>query len=322
MERDSVSQHILIRAGGAQIGRTAITCREQPRPTFTQGFGDYDGMKGALDDQGRVYLMSDSELVLFSSSETPPIAYIALAGNGRVAISFIQASSAQLAHVDEFISFDEFKAWCACTGSERPRHSHLHRLHVFRGPVKQLVANATTFACLNSRGEVFTWGDARHRSLGRATTGEGAVSAVDAVIVEALGGIKIEKISAGGWITAALSEDGAAYLWGTGTPGMDECMRVLKDLDPSEVALLDIPGDDGEPVDIQDVTMGDGHVLLLTEGGKIFSAGENKNGQLGIGKEHQYAVDWKEVKIGESLQCSSVRAGPKSVFIKANQMGR
>lgn len=313
---------MLTRAGGTQTGCSAITCREQPRPTFTHGFGDYDGMKGALDDQGRVYLMSNSELVLFSNPETPRVAHIALAGNDRVAISFIKATGAQLAHVDEFISFDNFKAWCICTGLEQPRHSYLHRLHVFRGPVKQLIANATTFACLNGRGEVFTWGDARHRSLGRATTGEGAVSADDAVIVEALGGIKIEKISAGGWITAALSEDGAAYLWGTGTPGKDESMRFLKDLGPSEVALLDILGDDGEPVDIQDVTVGYGHVVLLTEGGKIFSAGENTNGQLGIGKEHQYSVDWKEVKIGESLRCSSVQAGPKSVFIKANQMGR
>ncbi|KAH0034587.1 RCC1/BLIP-II protein, partial [Aureobasidium melanogenum] len=179
--------------------------------------------------------------------------------------------------------------------------------------VAQLVANVTGFVCLTQEGNVYTWGDARHSSLGRSVT---ETEAKSPGLVESLAGIQIKKIASDGWMTAALSEDGAVYLFGTGTPGTQHLLSCLDGLDPTGAALVEIE-QNKEPLDFLDIAVGDGHVVLLTQDGHVYAAGDNRNGQLGLGqKASSYIKDWREVIIPGGRRCGAVYAGPKSSFFQ------
>lgn len=311
----------LIRAGANNRTWTHIAVQNRPQQQFIHGFGDHNGFIGALDTEGEVYLVdTDLSLALLPNIDKPGITHIALAGNNRVVIAFYQVSDVKLANIVEFPSIDHFKIWYSDPLSTiRYPHTRLS------ASIKQLTANATTFVCLMSTGEVYTWGDARHRSLGRNTVGENTTTAEEPGLVDALGGVKVVKVSAGGWMTAALSEDGAVYLWGTSTPGSKKAIRVLETLEPTEVALLEILDDDGEteePVDFKDVAVGDGHVVLLTDNGKLYSGGENTNGQLGMGQEKAYLEEWKPVSIDEQGHCNAVWSGPRCTIIGVKRRSR
>ncbi|KAI9839576.1 MAG: hypothetical protein M1819_002202 [Sarea resinae] len=174
----------------------------------------------------------------------------------------------------------------------------------------QLEANQTAFTALTESGVVYTWGDARHNHLGRDITPESPATRPGPV--EVLGGIPIKKISSGGWITAALSKDNDLYVWG-GRPG--ESNRI-KALPPSsdegeKVALVDIDGG----VDIADVAVGDGHIVVLTCDGRLFAAGRGVNGQLGAGAK-KFAEDWMHVNLGlgEGRSIINVYCGPWTSF--------
>ena len=121
--------------------------------------------------------------------------------------------------------------------------------------------------------------------LGRPISGDDTQPATKPGTVEALGGLRIGKIAAGGWMCAALSEDGALYVWGTTSPGSKAKINALKANDGGDVALVDIPNSDSdEPLDVLDVGVGDDHIAVIVEGNRLFVVGENTNGQLGSGQ--------------------------------------
>lgn len=275
---------------------------------------------GALDTEGRVYLTSprSKHPTLLPNPAGLSISAAALAGNDRFAICLHISANTPSAQVVEFHSLDDFKRWYHDI-SEMREKCCIH--HDIPGRVKQLTANSTTFACLTDGGEVYTWGDARHRSLGRGTTSEDGSRADRAGLVDALGGIKIVKISSGGWMHAALSEEGAAYLWGSGAPGKEDSIGSLEGLDSSEVGLVEINDNMGEPMDVLDVAVGAGHAVLLTQNGVVYSVGDNVNGQLGIGKGTLFARDWTKVDLSEDVKIVAVHAGPKSTMIKVELPG-
>ena len=185
------------------------------------------------------------------------------------------------------------------------------------GKCRQLVANVAAFAALMESGQVWTWGDARYRSLGRSIVATGmGTGAEEAGLVEAVGGIEVRGIAAGGWMMGAVSEDGAGYLWGAGMPGAGGTVGVLKGLEVGEAALLDIKGEDGEMLDVLDVAVGGGHVVVLCEGGKVFAAGENRNGQLGFQDGEKFCEDWTEIVKEGAL---SVIAGPKCTLVRTKE---
>ncbi|KAI4836058.1 RCC1/BLIP-II protein, partial [Aureobasidium sp. EXF-8845] len=237
------------------------------------------------------------------------VLHLAVAGNGHVAVILTSASSPRNS-ILEFTSFDKFREWFDDEVNDLHGPSFSHTVP---GRVTQLVANVTGFVCLTRDGNVYTWGDARHSSLGRSVA---ETEAKSPGLVECLAGIQIKKIASDGWMTAALSEDGAVYLFGTGTPGTQHSLSCLAGLNPVEAALVDIE-ERGEPLDFLDVAMGDGHVLLLAQDGRVFAAGDNRNGQLGLGqKASSYNKDWREVMIPKQHRCLAVFAGPKASFFQ------
>lgn len=158
---------------------------------------------------------------------------------------------------------------------------------------------------------MYSWGDARYSSLGRSIADAPAERPGP---IEALGGLKIKKIACGGWLNAALSEDGACYLWGAGAPGTDQTIRCLREAGAGEVVLVELSFERGtEPLDILDVAVGDNYIVLLAEGNLCFAAGENRNGQLGLGHFDHFVDDWTQIPLGAS-RVYSVVCGPKSTY--------
>lgn len=238
---------------------------------------------------------------------------MALAGNGKMAVTFKQAPNGRLCHVlcfdDLELLQDYYNAPAEATYDAEKQH------FMMQGQPRQLLAGTGTFLLRMESGEVYSWGDPRYSSLGRSIA---EAPAERPALVEALGGLTIKKIACGGWLNAALSEDGACYLWGTGTPGTDRTIRCLRDAGAGEVVLVELPNEDEEePLDVLDIAVGDNHVLLLAEGNRCFAAGDNKNGQLGLGHTQPFVDDWTRLALG-SYQVRSIVCGPKSTFAFAS----
>lgn len=289
-------------------------------------FGDdANGLLGFLDTQGRVHLLSNSPeqdnpratFTLSGGPEAPRISKLAIAGNGKIALTFKQAPNGQLTHVAEFTSFEDFTKWHN-DPSKADNYPSAH--HMLPGRPKQLLANGGNFILLMESREVYTWGDPRFRTLARPTAGPDSTPAEKPGLVEALGGLKIESVQCGpgvGWLASALSEDGALYLWGTTIPGEDGAIGCLREAGPGEVALVEIlPDPNAEPADVVSASVGRNHVAVVTDAGHLFVVGDNGNGQLGLGKEQPFAEGWTRVSSLDNL--SRVISGPKTTFTFAH----
>ncbi|KAI4730147.1 RCC1/BLIP-II protein [Aureobasidium sp. EXF-10728] len=298
-----------------RLGSTKIA-QEAPLPDLVTGFGDHNGLLGVLSRKGGVAFTEENQIEAHTASadslsddEGSSVSHLAVAGNGHVAVILASGSSPRTS-ILEFKSFDKFRQWFDDEVNDLHGPSFSY---IVPGRVTQLVANVTGFVCLTQDGNVYTWGDARHSSLGRSV---GETEAKSPGLVDSLAGIQIKKVASDGWMTAALSQDGAVYLFGTGTPGTQNSLSCLAELDSTGAALVDIE-EKGEPLDLLDVAVGDGHVLLLTQEGRVFTAGDNRNGQLGLGpKASTYIKDWREVIIPDHRRCAAIFAGPKSSFFQ------
>ncbi|KAK0259219.1 hypothetical protein LTS09_006043 [Friedmanniomyces endolithicus] len=208
-------------------------------------FGNHEGLLGLLSPSGDLSVVSPapesapSTLKLITTDASPAIRHIALAGTDRIAVTFRQAPNGRLCHVAEFANLEKFLAWYRDPSNA---DSYPDKHHMLAGRPKQLLANMSSLLLLMEGGEVYTWGDARYQSLGRSVVGEGATEADRPGIVEALGGLRIAKLATGGWLSAALSEDHALYLWGAASePGCEGSIKCLREAGAGEVALVELP---------------------------------------------------------------------------------
>ncbi|KAK5119383.1 hypothetical protein LTR85_007739 [Meristemomyces frigidus] len=281
-------------------------------------FGDHNGLLGFLDLDGGLACCGTTEaaaeggaaaFTTLTTEASPSLSHIALAGNERITVTFKQAPNGRLCHVVAFSDIDGFMAWYS---DHSAKGNYPERHHMLPGRPKQLLANAATFLLLLEGGEVYSWGDPRHQSLGRTTHGGDATPAEEPGVVEALGGLRISKIASGGWMSAALSEDGALYLWGGSPPGAEKFLSRLREAGAGEVTLVELPGDGNEPPDVIDVAVGDAHVVAVTADHRLFVVGDNKNGQLGLDSAQAFFEDWTEVEALQDVQ--RVVCGPKASF--------
>lgn len=198
----------------------------------------------------------------------------------------------------------------------------------------QLVTNATTTTALSSSGQVYTWTtDPRYPStLGRPYTGTPNFEPVPY-----LSETRIKKIASGGYMTAAISEDGELFLWGQSNPGTEEELGVLHRLNYDADAAVKketvVWGDsmqdddvkvlnifiDGKSATAYDVAVGFGHVLVAAEAETgehvVFAAGCGSEGQLGTGKAVPYEKEFIEVTALREKHVVQLGAAGWSSFI-------
>ncbi|XP_067094351.1 regulator of chromosome condensation [Osmerus mordax] len=137
--------------------------------------------------------------------------------------------------------------------------------------VVQVAAGGMHTVCVSDTGSVYTFGCNDEGALGRETSEEGSETVPGKVVLED----RVVQVSAGDSHTAALTEDGAVYLWGSfrdnsGVIGLLESMK--KCALPVKVPIK-------EPV--VKIVSGNDHLVMLTLGGDLFTSGCGEQGQLG-----------------------------------------
>lgn len=317
-------------------------------------FGDHTGVLGALTTDGDLLVCKDDDgdelIVARAESGSNPddaslrIAHLTISGTGKICISPFPSTSSN-SPSEQPLS----PSTSPPTLPQYPHYLHIHptlpfllqpptpltpQTHLLPQPPTQLLSSANTFTALLPSGEIYTWGDPRHHHLGRTPTP--TTPAQEPGLVTALGGIAIRKVASGGWITGAVSGEGDLYVWG-GRSGSSEggergagrirCLpspwsaagrrkdgeEVVEGEEEGEVALVDIAGG----VDVADVGVGAGHMLALTDDGRVFGVGLNSNGQVGFGEGRRFCEDWVEVpmRVGEGREVVGVECGYWSSFV-------
>ncbi|XP_062998747.1 RCC1 domain-containing protein 1 [Elgaria multicarinata webbii] len=181
---------------------------------------------------------------------------------------------------------------------------------------------------LSSAGTVFSWGGGRHGQLGHGEL----ESRAEPLLVDALHGVEVADVAAGGWHSAGISEAGDLYIWGWNESGQlalpskavaesqattavgagrgDVALNVARSQGAANSphkaafisiqpfpALLDMPCEAA----VSKVSCGSRHTAAVTSTGDLYTWGWGKYGQLGhrdTASSDQprrvcYFVDWK-----------------------------
>uniref|UniRef100_A0A8C8R4S5 HECT and RLD domain containing E3 ubiquitin protein ligase 4 n=1 Tax=Pelusios castaneus TaxID=367368 RepID=A0A8C8R4S5_9SAUR len=126
--------------------------------------------------------------------------------------------------------------------------------------------------------------------------------------VGALDAQNIVAVSCGEAHTLALNDKGQVYAWGLATdgqlglPGTEECIRVPRNIK----SLSDIQ--------IIQVACGYCHSLALSKGSEVYSWGQNKYGQLGIGYEFKKQTSPHLIKSLLGIPFAQIAAGGAHSF--------
>ncbi|TRX97464.1 hypothetical protein FHL15_001742 [Xylaria flabelliformis] len=230
----------------------------------------------------------------------------AIAGNGIVASRFLRNPYRPSTLTDQsevYNGHDAIVQYAAL-----PQSAGIESSQTFSGmpDIIQLVAYETGFVALSRDSKVWTWGDERYSAtLGREITP--ASPAEKPGLVEDLENLpsgKIKRIEAGGYTALALTEGHDLYGWG-GHPARQPLVDTLSG-SPSPV--------DVEENDIQDCSVGETHMIVLTTNGDVYVIGGNTNGQLGVPSEG--IPKWKKVPLSPREEAIvGVKAGQRSSFI-------
>uniref|UniRef100_A0A667HB34 Regulator of chromosome condensation 1 n=1 Tax=Lynx canadensis TaxID=61383 RepID=A0A667HB34_LYNCA len=137
--------------------------------------------------------------------------------------------------------------------------------------IVQAEAGGMHTVCLSKSGQVYSFGCNDEGALGRDTSVEGSEMVPGKVELQE----KVVQVSAGDSHTAALTEDGRVFLWGSfrdnnGVIGLLEPMK--KSMVPVQVQLT---------MPVVKVASGNDHLVMLTADGDLYTLGCGEQGQLG-----------------------------------------
>ncbi|CAG2112099.1 unnamed protein product [Medioppia subpectinata] len=149
---------------------------------------------------------------------------------------------------------------------------------------------------LTDTGRVLSYGRGSRGQLGHGDVedvvgggGDGR-EPVGARLVDALDGVKIKAVAAGGWHSMALSTTGDVYVWGWNESGQLGYPRET-------IAMKALP----LPLEISDddcfasISAGSRHSMAVSENGILFGWGWNKWGQLGLDPKLYVVCDTPQV---------------------------
>jgi hypothetical protein len=183
-----------------------------------------------------------------------------------------------------------------------------------RAPAADVLGGAGTFVARLTNGSVATWSTSLHgHLLGRSVnrdTPPNAPCALD-LPVDMVGGIDraVLRGSLGGVVTG----NGAAYVWGdilsAPLTGGDFALSSLFGKEEQQLRLVVIE-DGGEQLDVVDMDVGMSHLVCLTAGGRVWVAGTNEHGQLGLPPSGP-KTEWTSLG---GFVARKVVCGPQSTF--------
>uniref|UniRef100_A0A8C6MXG7 RCC1 domain containing 1 n=1 Tax=Mus spicilegus TaxID=10103 RepID=A0A8C6MXG7_MUSSI len=209
--------------------------------------------------------------------------------------------------------------------------------------VHQLELGAEHVLLLCAAGQVFSWGSGRHGQLGHGTL----EAELEPRLLEALQGLRMAKVAAGGWHSVCLSETGDIYIWGWNESGQlalptrsgtekkaerEEATELNEDGLKEELAVADA-GAPAHFIAIQpfpalldlplgsDAVMascGSRHTAVVTRTGELYTWGWGKYGQLG--HKDSTSLDRPccvEYFVERQLEVRAVTCGPWNTYVYA-----
>ncbi|KFB50142.1 hypothetical protein ZHAS_00018200 [Anopheles sinensis] len=126
--------------------------------------------------------------------------------------------------------------------------------------------------CITDDDNVWSWGDGDYGKLGRG----GSDGCKAPMKIESLAGLGVTKVECGSQFSVALTRSGAVYTWGKGDYhrlGHGNTDHVRR---PKKVAAL-------QGKKIISIATGSLHCVACSDGGEVFTWGDNDEGQLGDG---------------------------------------
>ncbi|XP_049306541.1 RCC1 domain-containing protein 1 [Bactrocera dorsalis] len=187
--------------------------------------------------------------------------------------------------------------------------------------VKQLQCGFEHALLLSANGDVYSWGNGFRGQLGHDVLRVEEIP----VLIEALAGIKINCIAAGGWHSAAISAFGDLYAWGFNSNGqlgirmfkptpsgdfkqptvftlpqiveLSECKCLRKKVSVESDDTLEEMGEECVPLRVY---AGARHTLLQKNCGAVYATGWNAHGQLGLGRKVEYCDEFEHVDCEEN----------------------
>lgn len=153
----------------------------------------------------------------------------------------------------------------------------------FNSVVNSICCGKEHVLCLTADGKVYSFGLGSRGQLGHGTT----ENEENPRVIEALEGIPIKMVAAGGWHSVALSTIGDIYIWGWNESGQLGLPASFSNKKLSEIVtvqatpqLLDFPHD----AIIKTVSCGSRHTAAISEDGQLWTWGWNGYNQLGLNK--------------------------------------
>uniref|UniRef100_A0A8D2AXR4 RCC1 domain containing 1 n=1 Tax=Sciurus vulgaris TaxID=55149 RepID=A0A8D2AXR4_SCIVU len=208
---------------------------------------------------------------------------------------------------------------------------------------RRLELGAEHVLLLCAAGQVFSWGGGRHGQLGHGTL----EAELEPRLLEALQGLPMAEVAAGGWHSLCVSEIGDIYIWGWNESGQlalparslaedkktfteeglngdgSEVNRTARAEDGASApfvaiqpfpALLDLPLGS----DVIKASCGSRHTAVVTRTGELYTWGWGKYGQLG--HKDGTSVDQPcrvEYFVEKQLQVKTVTCGPWNTYVYA-----
>jgi alpha-tubulin suppressor-like RCC1 family protein len=147
------------------------------------------------------------------------------------------------------------------------------------GGAKKLISAGETHSLVTSgkAGEIWTFGGGSAGALGHGGEGHEWVPR----LIEALSGVAVKHVAAGGYHSMVLTRDGDVLTWGWGLYGQLGHGNTYDQLVPKQVESL---------ANVTDIAAGRCHSMALVEGGAVYTWGFNYHGQLGLG-DHGYGTE-------------------------------
>ncbi|GAB6019480.1 hypothetical protein CHUAL_001058 [Chamberlinius hualienensis] len=156
--------------------------------------------------------------------------------------------------------------------------------------IKDIAAGLTHSLAVTESGEVLSWGTGRRGQLGLNNVTVNKFPVIVSNFKE-----KIEKVFAGAYHSAALSENSCVYAWGSNSHGQLACdPKIVKQ--SAEPLLISRKS-------VDKLSTGWSHLILITKNSKsVYTWGRNDYYQLGINSESF----WKPMKLDFKLTNVSI----------------
>ncbi|MBQ8310812.1 MAG: hypothetical protein IJX80_07360 [Clostridia bacterium] len=164
---------------------------------------------------------------------------------------------------------------------------------------------------LSNTGKIYAWGDNQYHQLGESTKTAGQMRNTPTVI-SALAQSFAISISAGAESAAAITSDGATYLW-----GRNDNFQLGTEQNPM---LPFKPTSTKYTINAEAVVFGDSYTSILQQNGTMLSVGLNRYGQFANGvTTDSYSAVFKEATMSDGFVIVELQAASNHTVVRTQQ---